>query len=208
MYLHTLKNKNFFKNKIQQKLDRFSVLPVQIKKPSTAVTALNLLFTSENASYEITEDDNDKTKTVLLHKEDNIENSNKLQLQVMQLKQQVKNLNSQLSVQNQLVNNYKRKYSKRESVIRKLRLDVSQLKKERRKLRQREYMRKFKQKKNAERRKERRIWLCKQIESGKMDKSCLALVYSRKSLPFEKKSQELLTSKSVQLEQLYEAETS
>ena len=69
------------------------------------MTALNLLFTSENASYEITEDDNDKTKTVLLHKEDNIENSNKLQLQVMQLKQQVKDLNSQLSVQNQLVNN-------------------------------------------------------------------------------------------------------
>ena len=58
-------------------------------------------------------------------------------------------------------------------------------------------MRKFKQKKIAERRKQRRIWLCQQIEAGKMDKSCLALVYSRKSLPFERKSQDL--TKSVEL---------
>merc|ERR1712037_926446 len=117
----------------------------------------------------------------------------------MQLKQQVTNLNSQLSVQSQLVSNYKRKFSKREGVIKKLRSDVSQLKKERRKLRQREYMRKFKQKKIAERRKQRRIWLCQQIEAGKMDKSCLALVYSRKSLPFERKSQSQDLTKSVEL---------
>ena len=117
----------------------------------------------------------------------------------MQLKQQVTNLNSQLSVQSQLVSNYKRKFSKREGVIKKLRSDVSQLKKERRKLRQREYMRKFKQKKIAERRKQRRIWLCQQIEAGKMDKSCLALVYSRKSLPFERESQSQDLTKSVEL---------
>ena len=60
-------------------------------------------------------------------------------------------------------------------------------------------MRKFKQKKIAERRKQRRIWLCQQIEAGKMDKSCLALVYSRKSLPFERKSQSQDLTKSDEL---------
>ena len=51
----------------------------------------------------------------------NDQTNSKLKLQVMQLKQQVSNLNSQLSVQSQLANNYKRKYLKRESVIKKLR---------------------------------------------------------------------------------------
>ena len=62
-------------------------------------------------------------------------------------------------------------------------------------------MRKFKQKKIAERRKVRRNWICKQIESGNMDKNCLALVYSRKALPFEKKSQEIITNSAPQIEQ-------
>jgi len=33
-----------------------------------------------------------------------------------------------------------------------------------------------------------------------MDKSCLALVYSRKSLPFEKKSQEIIAKPVPQIE--------
>ena len=106
-----------------------------------STTALSLLFTSENdmpSRNNILDKNSDSRVSNI--EETEIQDSNRLQLQVMQLKQQVTNLNSQLSVQSQLVSNYKRKFSKREGVIKKLRSDVSQLKKERRKLRQREYM--------------------------------------------------------------------
>ena len=115
----------------------------QISQSSSvaSTTALSLLFTSENdmPSRNNILDKNSDSR-VSNTEENEIQVSNRLQLQVMQLKQQVTNLNSQLSVQSQLVSNYKRKFSKREGVIKKLRSDVSQLKKERRKLRQREYM--------------------------------------------------------------------
>ena len=115
----------------------------QISQSSSvaSTTALSLLFTSENymPSRNNILDKNSDSR-VSNTEETEIQDSNRLQLQVMQLKQQVTNLNSQLSVQSQLVSNYKRKFSKREGVIKKLRSDVSQLKKERRKLRQREYM--------------------------------------------------------------------
>ena len=83
-----------------------------------------------------------------------------------------------------------RRYDKRETVIKKLRTDLSDLRRERRKLRQREYMRKFKQKKMAEKRKERRTWICQQIQIGKLDKTSLTAVYSNKS--FEKLKQKIV----------------
>merc|ERR1712150_28506 len=100
------------------------------------------------------------------------------------LKQKVSNLTTQLNIQSNLLKNMKRRYDKRETVIKKLRTDLSDLRRERRKLRQREYMRKFKQKKMAEKRKERRTWICQQIQTGKLDKTSLTAVYSNKS--FEK----------------------
>ena len=100
------------------------------------------------------------------------------------LKQKVSNLTTQLNIQSNLLKNMKRRYDKREIVIKKLRTDLSDLRRERRKLRQREYMRKFKQKKMAEKRKERRTWICQQIQTGKLDKTSLTAVYSNKS--FEK----------------------
>ena len=109
----------------------------------------------------------------------------KLEVENGQLQQQVQDLQKKLSLQNQVLQNVKRKYSRRESVVKKLRSDLSALRKEKRKLRHREYMRRVKQKKVAEKRRDRRAWICKQIELGKMDKSSLSLVYSRKSLPFE-----------------------
>ena len=109
----------------------------------------------------------------------------KLEVENGQLQQQVQDLQKKLSSQNQILQNVKRKYSRRECVIKKLRSDLSTLRKEKRKLRHREYMRRVKQKKVAEKRRDRRAWICKQIELGKMDKSSLSLVYSRKSLPFE-----------------------
>ena len=103
---------------------------------------------------------------------------------VKSLKLQVAQLTSQLTIKDNMYKNLKRKFTRRESVIKKLRKDLSDIRKERRKLRQREYMRKFKQKKVAEKRKERRAWICKQILAGKLDKSSLYTVYSSKS--FEK----------------------
>ena len=97
---------------------------------------------------------------------------------------QVAQLTSKLAIKDNMYKNLKRKFTRRESVIKKLRQNLSEIRKERRKLRQREYMRKFKQKKVAEKRKERRAWICKQILAGKLDKSSLYTVYSSKS--FEK----------------------
>ena len=132
-----LPNLNIQNNQIEVQLKH------QISQSSSvaSTTALSLLFTSENdmPSRNNILDKNSDSR-VSNTEENEIQVSNRLQLQVMQLKQQVTNLNSQLSVQSQLVSNYKRKFSKREGVIKKLRSDVSQLKKERRKLRQREYM--------------------------------------------------------------------
>ena len=110
------------------------------------------------------------------------------------LKQKVSNLTTQLNIQSNLFKNMKRRYDKRETVIKKLRTDLSDLRRERRKLRQREYMRKFKQKKMAEKRKERRIWICQQIQTGKLDKTSLTAVYSNKS--FEKLKEKTVGSNS------------
>ena len=118
-------------------------------------------------------------------------NSNSIIMKEVQLlKQKVSNLTTQLSIQSNLLKNMKRRYDKRETVIKKLRTDLSDLRRERRKLRQREYMRKFKQKKMAEKRKERRTWICQQIQIGKLDKTSLTAVYSNKS--FEKLKQKIV----------------
>lgn len=108
-------------------------------------TALNLLFTNPEVP--------DESSIVQDQK-------------VLQLSQLVQNLQAKLSLQSQILNNLKRKYAKRESVIKKLRSELSSLRKERRKLKQREYMRKTKQIKSAQKRKEKRAWICKQIEAG------------------------------------------
>ena len=111
-------------------------------------------------------------------------NTNSNPSEVKRLKMQVAQLTSKLTIKDNMYKNLKRKFTRRESVIKKLRQNLSEIRKERRKLRQREYMRKFKQKKVAEKRKERRAWICKQILAGKLEKSSLYTVYSSKS--FEK----------------------
>ena len=145
-------------------------------------TALNILFSTEKNLPKPRSKGAEKSQSESILAINNA----RLELQVFKLRQEVTQLNKQLSIQSQLATSYKRKFVKRESVIKKLRTDLSALRKERRKLRQRDYMRKFKQKKVSERRKERRAWICKQIEAGKMDKTSLALIYSKKLLPFER----------------------
>lgn len=105
-----------------QKINQFEANPKnsQVEKSPTiypSVTALNLLFTSENLQSHtgVT----NEIEEIVLNQDKNDQTNNKLQ--VIQLKQQVSNLNSQLSVQSQLAISYKRKYTKREAVIKKLR---------------------------------------------------------------------------------------
>ena len=93
---------------------------------------------------------------------------NSLKIKVMQQEQKIQELTTKLNLQSQFDKNLKRKLNQKETVIKKLRIDLSGLRKERRKLRQREYMRKLKQRKMAEKKKERRAWICKQIEAGKV----------------------------------------
>ena len=156
---------------------------------SSGPKALDLLFDS---SKDVTSSTS-TSKEIYMDKDlpPKHSNSNSIIIKEVQLlKQKVSNLTTQLSIQSNLLKNMKRRYDKRETVIKKLRTDLSDLRRERRKLRQREYMRKFKQKKMAEKRKERRTWICQQIQIGKLDKTSLTAVYSNKS--FEKLKQKIV----------------
>ena len=155
---------------------------------SSGPKALDLLFDS---SKDVTSSTS-TSKEIYIDKDlpPKHSNSNSIIIKELHLlKQKVSNLTTQLSIQSNLLKNMKRRYDKRETVIKKLRTDLSDLRRERRKLRQREYMRKFKQKKMAEKRKERRTWICQQIQIGKLDKTSLTAVYSNKS--FEKLKQKI-----------------
>jgi hypothetical protein len=174
-------------------------LNYQKSRPAMKSNALSLLF--NNATEESSKNDPTKNPRPLspdldpeLCSSDQIDHLKtmnvQLQKQVMNLKDDVSELTSKLVIQRKLTNSGVRKCSKRESVIKKLRCDLSSLRKERRKLRQREYMRKFKHSKVVARRKERRVWITEQIQAGKMDKNSLALVYSRKTLPYEQQQQQ------------------
>ena len=159
--------------KIQDTLE-----PQNTVQNTTSTTALSILFhhpIKNPVHSERSEENSDEILTFC----------KKLEVENCDLQHKVQDLLKKLATQNQVLQNVKRKYSRRESVIKKLRSDLSTLRKEKRKLRHREYMRKVKQKKVAEKRRERRAWICKQIELGHMDKSSMSLVYSRKSLPFE-----------------------
>ena len=126
---HEKKNQTIAPNILPSSINQNNLIEVQLKHQKnqssnvlTSTTALSLLFTSENdvpPRNNIL--DGNSESHVSNTEESDIQDSNRLQLQVMQLKQQVTNLNSQLSVQSQLVSNYKRKFSKREGVIKKLR---------------------------------------------------------------------------------------
>ena len=158
---------------------------------SSGPKALDLLFDS---SKDVTSSTS-TSKEIYMNKDLPPKHSNNssnsiIMKEVQLLKQKVSNLTTQLSIQSNLLKNMKRRYDKRETVIKKLRTDLSDLRRERRKLRQREYMRKFKQKKMAEKRKERRTWICQQIQIGKLDKTSLTAVYSNKS--FEKLKQKIV----------------
>ena len=72
---------------------------------------------------------------------------------------------------------------KNSEMILKLRQELVGLRQLKNKLRRREYNRKAKASKVLEKRKRRREYIMKEIEDGNMDKSSLALVYSRKKLP-------------------------
>ncbi len=73
-----------------------------------------------------------------------------------------------------------RRVARLEARVLKLKTTVSSLRKERRKQKHREYMRKLKRSKSLEKRQERRSWVLDQIQSGRMEKSALSIVNSRK----------------------------
>ena len=79
--------------------------------------------------------------------------------------------------------NKKSKSKKDAETVSKLRQELSALRQVKNKMRRREYNRRAKHQKVLERRKRRRDYIMQQIELGNMDKSALALIYSRKKLP-------------------------
>ena len=103
------------------------------------------------------------------------------------LRNEKSKLSKKIEVREKLVEARRKKNKKDFDTISKLRLELSKLRQLRNKMRRREYNRKAKHDKVLERRKKRRQFIQQQIELGKMDKSSLSLVYSRKKLPYERK---------------------
>lgn len=114
-------------------------------------TALEILFEKGSTSttpHKVEDDCNNPLKARLLN--------------------EVKSLKVKLSHQNILIKSHKAKLKKKDIVIQKLRSDLSLLRKERRKMKQRDYMRKFKQKSAALKKRQEAIGLSEEIANKKM----------------------------------------
>ncbi len=105
------------------------------------------------------------------------------------LKARVKQLEGKLVTESKDKVTHQRRLVRLESRVNKLKSTVSKLRKERRQYKQREYMRKSKREKALEKRKERRAWVLQNIQTGKLDKTALSMVNSRKIIQSMKLSQ-------------------